>query len=189
MTNDDCRCSGLWDNASSFSEGEVIKLTDIKDFSLPLILVFVICVCYYVAVFPFIGLGKWVSPTIPVITVMSAESYQRGGWFFAVNFPPSDTVYLDWLSYILGYSGRFELQVQHWFTTLSSWRNTFKLLFLSVHQEAACWGGGCALSVCLRQILPGWVRVQGGPLLVSPASLHSLLRRESAYGGCAFVSL
>lgn len=38
--------------------GEVIKLSDIKDFSLPLILVFVICVCYYVAVFPFIGLGK-----------------------------------------------------------------------------------------------------------------------------------
>ncbi|EDL15513.1 major facilitator superfamily domain-containing protein 1 [Mus musculus] len=38
--------------------GEVIKLRDIKDFSLPLILVFVICVCYYVAVFPFIGLGK-----------------------------------------------------------------------------------------------------------------------------------
>ncbi|KAL6081180.1 hypothetical protein STEG23_012152 [Scotinomys teguina] len=38
--------------------GEVIKLTDIKDFSLPLWLVFLICVCYYVAVFPFIGLGK-----------------------------------------------------------------------------------------------------------------------------------
>uniref|UniRef100_A0A8C5KYI1 Lysosomal dipeptide transporter MFSD1 n=1 Tax=Jaculus jaculus TaxID=51337 RepID=A0A8C5KYI1_JACJA len=38
--------------------GDVIKLTDIKDFSLPLWLVFVICVCYYVAVFPFIGLGK-----------------------------------------------------------------------------------------------------------------------------------
>ncbi|KAM4863492.1 lysosomal dipeptide transporter MFSD1 isoform X2 [Urocitellus parryii] len=38
--------------------GEVIKLTDIKDFSLPLWLIFIICVCYYVAVFPFIGLGK-----------------------------------------------------------------------------------------------------------------------------------
>nr|KAF6478110.1 major facilitator superfamily domain containing 1 [Molossus molossus] len=38
--------------------GEVIKLTDVKDFSLPLWLIFVICVCYYVAVFPFIGLGK-----------------------------------------------------------------------------------------------------------------------------------
>ncbi|XP_005078007.1 major facilitator superfamily domain-containing protein 1 isoform X1 [Mesocricetus auratus] len=38
--------------------GDVIKLTDIKDFSLPLWLVFLICVCYYVAVFPFIGLGK-----------------------------------------------------------------------------------------------------------------------------------
>ncbi|KAL1777729.1 major facilitator superfamily domain-containing protein 1 isoform X1 [Sigmodon hispidus] len=38
--------------------GEVIKLTDIKDFSLPLALVFIICVCYYVAIFPFVGLGK-----------------------------------------------------------------------------------------------------------------------------------
>ncbi|CAO2612930.1 Major facilitator superfamily domain-containing protein 1, partial [Lemmus lemmus] len=38
--------------------GEVIKLTDIKDFSLPLWLVFLICVCYYAAVFPFISLGK-----------------------------------------------------------------------------------------------------------------------------------
>ncbi|KAM9071471.1 LOW QUALITY PROTEIN: lysosomal dipeptide transporter MFSD1-like [Megaptera novaeangliae] len=38
--------------------GEVIKLTDVKDFSLPLWLIFIICVCYYVALFPFIGLGK-----------------------------------------------------------------------------------------------------------------------------------
>ncbi|XP_075403085.1 lysosomal dipeptide transporter MFSD1 isoform X2 [Tenrec ecaudatus] len=38
--------------------GEVIKLTDVKDFSFPLWLIFIICVCYYVAVFPFIGLGK-----------------------------------------------------------------------------------------------------------------------------------
>nr|DBA26128.1 TPA: hypothetical protein GDO54_010425 [Pyxicephalus adspersus] len=38
--------------------GEVIKLTDVKDFSLSLWLIFLICVCYYVAVFPFIGLGK-----------------------------------------------------------------------------------------------------------------------------------
>ncbi|XP_032661396.1 lysosomal dipeptide transporter MFSD1 isoform X2 [Chelonoidis abingdonii] len=38
--------------------GEVIKLTDVKDFSLSLWLIFIICVCYYAAVFPFIGLGK-----------------------------------------------------------------------------------------------------------------------------------
>lgn len=38
--------------------GEVIKLTDIKDFPLPLWLIFIICVGYYVVVFPFIGLGK-----------------------------------------------------------------------------------------------------------------------------------
>lgn len=39
-------------------QGEVIKLSDVKDFSLSLWLIFIICVCYYVAVFPFIGLGK-----------------------------------------------------------------------------------------------------------------------------------
>uniref|UniRef100_A0A8C9FPV7 Lysosomal dipeptide transporter MFSD1 n=1 Tax=Pavo cristatus TaxID=9049 RepID=A0A8C9FPV7_PAVCR len=38
--------------------GEVIKLTDVKNFSLSLWLIFVICVCYYAAVFPFIGLGN-----------------------------------------------------------------------------------------------------------------------------------
>uniref|UniRef100_G3WZ83 Lysosomal dipeptide transporter MFSD1 n=1 Tax=Sarcophilus harrisii TaxID=9305 RepID=G3WZ83_SARHA len=38
--------------------GEVIHLRDMKDFSLSLWLIFVICACYYVAVFPFIGLGK-----------------------------------------------------------------------------------------------------------------------------------
>lgn len=40
--------------------GEVIKLTDVKDFPLSLWLIFIICVGYYVAIFPFIGLGQWV---------------------------------------------------------------------------------------------------------------------------------
>ncbi|TNN01743.1 major facilitator superfamily domain-containing protein 1 isoform X1 [Takifugu flavidus] len=38
--------------------GEVIKLTDVKDFPFPLWLIFIICVGYYVAIFPFIGLGQ-----------------------------------------------------------------------------------------------------------------------------------
>ncbi|XP_048460133.1 major facilitator superfamily domain-containing protein 1 isoform X3 [Rhincodon typus] len=38
--------------------GEVVKLKDVKDFPLSLWLIFLICVFYYVAVFPFIGLGK-----------------------------------------------------------------------------------------------------------------------------------
>ncbi|XP_060690190.1 major facilitator superfamily domain-containing protein 1 isoform X4 [Hemiscyllium ocellatum] len=38
--------------------GDVVKLTDVKDFPLSLWLIFIICVCYYVAIFPFIGLGK-----------------------------------------------------------------------------------------------------------------------------------
>lgn len=38
--------------------GEVIKLTDVKDFPLALWLIFIICVGYYVAIFPFIGLGQ-----------------------------------------------------------------------------------------------------------------------------------
>uniref|UniRef100_A0A665U3F9 Lysosomal dipeptide transporter MFSD1 n=1 Tax=Echeneis naucrates TaxID=173247 RepID=A0A665U3F9_ECHNA len=38
--------------------GEVIKLTDVKDFPFSLWLIFIICVGYYVAIFPFIGLGQ-----------------------------------------------------------------------------------------------------------------------------------
>uniref|UniRef100_A0A7N8XH37 Lysosomal dipeptide transporter MFSD1 n=1 Tax=Mastacembelus armatus TaxID=205130 RepID=A0A7N8XH37_9TELE len=38
--------------------GEVIKLTDVKDFPFPLWLIFIVCVGYYVAIFPFIGLGQ-----------------------------------------------------------------------------------------------------------------------------------
>ncbi|XP_046853367.1 major facilitator superfamily domain-containing protein 1-like [Xenia sp. Carnegie-2017] len=37
--------------------GEVIRLSDIKDFPLTLWIIFFICVSYYVAVFPFVGLG------------------------------------------------------------------------------------------------------------------------------------
>lgn len=37
--------------------GEVIHLTDVKDFPLSVWLIFIICVAYYVAVFPFISLG------------------------------------------------------------------------------------------------------------------------------------
>ncbi|XP_066565447.1 lysosomal dipeptide transporter MFSD1 isoform X2 [Amia ocellicauda] len=45
-------------NKEQGKTGEVIKLTDVKDFSLSLWLIFIICVGYYVAVFPFIGLGQ-----------------------------------------------------------------------------------------------------------------------------------
>uniref|UniRef100_A0A672FYT4 Lysosomal dipeptide transporter MFSD1 n=1 Tax=Salarias fasciatus TaxID=181472 RepID=A0A672FYT4_SALFA len=41
-----------------FTAGEVIQLTDVKNFPLSLWLIFIICVGYYVAVFPFIGLGQ-----------------------------------------------------------------------------------------------------------------------------------
>ncbi|XP_068732663.1 lysosomal dipeptide transporter MFSD1-like [Montipora capricornis] len=37
--------------------GEVIRLSDVKDFPLTLWLIFIICVAYYVAIFPFIALG------------------------------------------------------------------------------------------------------------------------------------
>lgn len=37
--------------------GEVIRLTDVKDFPVSVWLIFTICVAYYVAVFPFISLG------------------------------------------------------------------------------------------------------------------------------------
>lgn len=37
--------------------GEVIHLSDVKDFPATLWLIFIICVAYYVAIFPFIALG------------------------------------------------------------------------------------------------------------------------------------
>ena len=39
-------------------EAEVIRFRDIKDFSLPFWLVSIICVAYYVTIFPFIALGE-----------------------------------------------------------------------------------------------------------------------------------
>ncbi|XP_054901508.1 major facilitator superfamily domain-containing protein 1 isoform X2 [Poeciliopsis prolifica] len=45
-------------NKEQGKTGEVIKLTDVKDFSLSLWLIFIICVFYYVAIFPFIGQGQ-----------------------------------------------------------------------------------------------------------------------------------
>ncbi|KAJ8368807.1 hypothetical protein SKAU_G00088350 [Synaphobranchus kaupii] len=45
-------------NKEQGKTGEVIKLTDVKDFSFSLWLIFLICVAYYAAIFPFIGLGQ-----------------------------------------------------------------------------------------------------------------------------------
>ncbi|KAH0512108.1 Major facilitator superfamily domain-containing protein 1 [Microtus ochrogaster] len=64
--------------------GEVIKLTDIKDFSLPLWLVFLICVCYYAAVFPFIGLGNIVyvisAPMSPIFGLLVDKTGKNVIW-------------------------------------------------------------------------------------------------------------
>lgn len=40
--------------------GEIVKLTDVKTFKITFWMVSVICVAYYVAIFPFIALGKYV---------------------------------------------------------------------------------------------------------------------------------
>lgn len=39
-------------------ENEVVSLTDVKDFKPIFWLVALICIAYYVAIFPFIALGK-----------------------------------------------------------------------------------------------------------------------------------
>ena len=43
--------------ASSYLVDETIRITDVKDFPVTMWLLCIICVMYYVAVFPFIGLG------------------------------------------------------------------------------------------------------------------------------------
>ncbi|KAK2155682.1 hypothetical protein LSH36_233g01003 [Paralvinella palmiformis] len=44
-------------NTETFGTGEVIRLKDVKDFNVMVWLLCTICVCYYVTIFPFIGLG------------------------------------------------------------------------------------------------------------------------------------
>ncbi|TKC35265.1 hypothetical protein EI555_002058, partial [Monodon monoceros] len=64
--------------------GEVIKLTDVKDFSFPLWLIFIICVGYYVAVFPFIGLGNIVyvisAPMSPIFGLLVDKTGRNIIW-------------------------------------------------------------------------------------------------------------
>lgn len=38
--------------------GEVVRITDIKDFPFSFWMIALVCVAYYVAIFPFIALGK-----------------------------------------------------------------------------------------------------------------------------------
>ena len=47
--------------------GEQISFKDIKDFPLRLWLVFIVCVAYYVTVFPFIGLATYVQSNTTLI--------------------------------------------------------------------------------------------------------------------------
>lgn len=44
--------------------GEIAKLTDVKTFKITFWMVSIICVAYYVAIFPFIALGKYVIPNV-----------------------------------------------------------------------------------------------------------------------------
>lgn len=45
-------------NRSSAQDGEVVRITDVKDFPAIFWMIAVICISYYVAIFPFIALGK-----------------------------------------------------------------------------------------------------------------------------------
>uniref|UniRef100_A0A8C1UQW2 Lysosomal dipeptide transporter MFSD1 n=1 Tax=Cyprinus carpio TaxID=7962 RepID=A0A8C1UQW2_CYPCA len=54
--------------------GEVIKLTDVKDFPVSLWLIFIICVAYYVAIFPFIGLDFKMEIICIIVYIISAPA-------------------------------------------------------------------------------------------------------------------
>ena len=45
-------------NKQASGTGEVVRFSDVKDFPLSFWLMSGTCVTYYVAIFPFIGLGK-----------------------------------------------------------------------------------------------------------------------------------
>lgn len=40
------------------STGEVVHISDVKDFKFTFWLIAIVCVSYYIAIFPFIALGK-----------------------------------------------------------------------------------------------------------------------------------
>lgn len=48
-------------NREAGKTGEVIRITDVKDFSLSFWMISLICVTYYVSIFPFTALGGFVS--------------------------------------------------------------------------------------------------------------------------------
>jgi len=47
-------------NRKENQSNEVVRLTDIMDFPASFWMIAIICVSYYVAIFPFIALGKYV---------------------------------------------------------------------------------------------------------------------------------
>lgn len=65
-------------------EGEKIRIKDIKDFPLQLWLLFIVCVTYYVTVFPFVGLATLVVydhkdssyfPSLPSLPLLFPPSF------------------------------------------------------------------------------------------------------------------
>ena len=52
---------------SSQAGGEVIRFSDVKDFPATFWLMSAICVAYYCAIFPFIGLGQLVFKSFPIV--------------------------------------------------------------------------------------------------------------------------
>ncbi|MGH0143759.1 UNVERIFIED_CONTAM: hypothetical protein FKN15_001464 [Acipenser sinensis] len=77
------------DSLKILDKSEVIKLTDVKDFSISLWLIFIICVCYYVAVFPFIGLGHMQSIQnlgLALISIASGYILDNHGYLFLEVF-------------------------------------------------------------------------------------------------------
>lgn len=79
--------------------GEVIKLTDVKDFPLQLWLIFIICVSYYVAIFPFIGLGQVFF--IEKFDFSSAEARAINSVVYIISAPASPV-----LGFIVDKTGR-----------------------------------------------------------------------------------
>lgn len=55
----DKRAEGIL-RRNEHTSSEVVRLKDVKDFSVTFWLITIVCVTYYVAIFPFIGLGKFV---------------------------------------------------------------------------------------------------------------------------------
>ncbi len=81
--------------------GEVIRFSDVKDFPATFWLMSVICVAYYCAIFPFIGLGQWVPVSIDYLILKLTVWTFRVFFERKFDFSPSNANAVNSIVYVI----------------------------------------------------------------------------------------